>query len=505
MAVTPSAEIPAAPDPAQLRRVALSSLLGTAIEYYDFLLYGTMAALVFGKLFFPGSDPAVAGIAAFGTLAAGYVARPVGGIVFGHFGDRIGRKSMLVLTMTLMGVASFLIGLLPTYRSIGVAAPVLLVLMRVVQGIAIGGEWGGATLMVTEYADRSRWGLWNGVMQMGSPVGFLLSTAVVTLITKLPEDELLSWGWRVPFLLSALLLAAGLYVRLSITESPVFRQALAEQPVAEKIPLAQVLRAPRNLILACAVGIGPFALTALISTYMITYATGIGYRTSDVMNGLLFTSATALVAIPLFSALSDRVGRRAVILAGALGIIAYAWPFYALIDRGSTTVLILAMVIGQLIQAAMYAPLGALLSEMFGTRIRYTGASMGYSARGAHRRRLHPAVRQQPAGRWSAQPAPGAAGGLLRCGDGAGDLSDHRNPGRGPHRYRVGARAARRLRPPAPAPAGAPRRGRSRPVGHRFADGLGHGAEVLGQDLGVIARNFRAQHDFRIGGAHRVQ
>ncbi|MFF3603856.1 MFS transporter [Streptomyces sp. NPDC002463] len=367
-------------DPALLRRVALSSLLGTVIEYYDFLLYGTMAALVLGELFFPESDPTVGTIAAFGTLAAGYVARPLGGAVFGHFGDRLGRKSMLVLTMALMGVASFLIGVLPTYGTIGVAAPVLLVLFRVVQGVAIGGEWAGATLMVVEHADPRRRGLWSGVMQMGSPIGFLLSTVAVTLASLLPRASFLAWGWRVPFLFSAVLLGIGLYVRVSISESPLFRRAAESRDAgsAPGVPLAQVLRRPRNLVLACAVGIGPFALTALISTFMLTYATAIGYATSEVMTGLLFTSVTGLVSIPLFSALSDRVGRRAVVLGGATGVALLAFPVYALVDTRSPALLILGMVIGQVVQSAMYAPLGPLLSEMFGTRVRYTGASLGY-------------------------------------------------------------------------------------------------------------------------------
>lgn len=366
------------PNPALLRRVAISSLLGTAIEYYDFLVYGTMSALVFGAIFFPESDPAVATIAAFGTLAAGYVARPVGGILFGHFGDRIGRKSMLVLTMTLMGAASFLVGVLPTFAAIGVAAPVMLVALRVIQGVAIGGEWGGATLMVTEHAEPHRRGAWNGVMQMGSPIGSLLSVAVVTAITLMPDESFLSWGWRVPFLVSLLLLGIGIYVRLSITESPVFEQVKRAGGGPTGPPLLEVLRRPGNLMLACGVGIGPFALTALISTYMISYATAIGYHRTDVMTALIFTSTTALITIPLFSALSDRIGRRVVVVTGAIGIVCYAWPFYALVDVGSVPLLTVAMVLAQVLQSLMYAPLGALFSEMFGTRVRYTGASMGY-------------------------------------------------------------------------------------------------------------------------------
>jgi MFS family permease len=210
MVATDSANSPQQPDPKLLRRVAVSSLLGTTVEYYDFLLYATMTALVFDRVFFPDNDPALATIAAFGTLAVGYVARPLGGIVFGHFGDRLGRKTMLVLTMSLMGVASLLIGVLPTYHMIGAAATALLVLLRIVQGVAIGGEWGGATLMVAEHAHRRSRGLWNGVMQMGSPIGSLLSTLVVTVVTWLSDETLLSWGWRVPFLFSAMLLVIGL-------------------------------------------------------------------------------------------------------------------------------------------------------------------------------------------------------------------------------------------------------------------------------------------------------
>lgn len=371
-----AAQSPTRSSVATQRRVAVSSLLGTAIEYYDFLIYASLAALVLGQVFFPESDPAIGTIASFGTLAAGYVARPVGGIIFGHCGDRAGRKSVLILTMGIMGVASFLIGLLPTYHTIGVAAPVLLVILRIAQGVALGGEWGGATLMVTEHADPARRGFWNGIMQMGSPVGSLLATLVVTAVMWLPDEALLSWGWRVPFLLSGLLLAIGLYVRMTITESPVFQQA--SDTASEALPLTQVLRRPANLLLACAVGIGPFALTALLGTYMLSYATAIGYTRSTVMTGVLFVSVTALVCIPGFSAFSDRVGRRPVVLAGVVGIVAFAWPMYALVDTMSVPLLFTAMVIGQVLQSAMYAPLGVLLSEMFGTRTRYTGASMGY-------------------------------------------------------------------------------------------------------------------------------
>ncbi|MBF4479383.1 Predicted arabinose efflux permease, MFS family [Rhodococcus rhodochrous J3] len=364
----------------QIRRVAFSSLLGTVIEYYDFLLYSTMAALVFGELFFPNSNGAVSTIAAFGTLAAGYLARPLGGVLFGHFGDRLGRKSMLILSMSLMGGASFLIGVLPTYHTIGLAAPILLVALRVMQGIAVGGEWGGAALMVIEHAESDKRGRWAGIMQMGSPIGSLLSTLAVMGVTLLPDSSLMSWGWRVPFLISALLLAIGLYVRLSVVESPVFQKAVDTASVQkrDRIPALEILRRPRALLLATAVGIGPFVLTALINSHILAYAPSIGYDKADVVRTLLFMSCISLVCIPLFSALSDRIGRRVVSLGGAVGAIVFAFPLYAMVNTGSVAVMTIALMVAMVAQNALYAPLAPMLSEMFGTGVRYTGISMGY-------------------------------------------------------------------------------------------------------------------------------
>ncbi|TLS46581.1 MHS family MFS transporter [Streptomyces montanus] len=362
----------------QLRRVALSGLLGTAVEFYDFLVYGTVAALIFGELFFPGADPAVGTIAAFGTFAAGYLARPLGGILFGHFGDRLGRKSMLLLTMGLMGGASFLIGLLPTYDTIGVWAPVLLITLRVVQGIAIGGEWGGATLMVVEHAGERRRGLWSSFTQMGAPLGSLLSSAVVTFVVTLPKDQFAAWGWRVPFLLSVVLLGVGLFVRLKVAESPLFAEMKKERTEA-RLPVVEVLRRPRPVLLACCVGIGAFTAQSLLTSYMIAYATGIGYARPQVLSALTVSACVALVVLPCASALSDRIGRRPVVLAGALTSAALAFPVLALVDAKSPGLLILAVVLGHgVAQSTMYGPLGALLTEMFGTRVRYTGASLGY-------------------------------------------------------------------------------------------------------------------------------
>ncbi|MDN3025834.1 MFS transporter [Streptomyces sp. S.PB5] len=362
----------------QLRIVAASGLLGTAVEFYDFLVYGTVAALVFGELFFPGADPAVGTIAAFGTFAAGYVARPLGGILFGHFGDRLGRKSMLLLTMGLMGGASFLIGLLPTYDTIGVWAPVLLIALRVVQGIAIGGEWGGATLMVVEHAGERRRGLWSSFTQMGAPLGSLMSTAVVAYVVTLPEDDFAAWGWRLPFLLSVVLLGVGLFVRLKVVESPLFAEVKKDRSES-RLPVLDVLRNPRPVLLACGVGIGAFTAQSLLTSYMIAYATGIGYARPQVLDALTVSAAVALVVLPCASALSDRIGRRPVVLAGALLSAATAFPVLTLVDSKSPGLLILAVVLGHgIAQSLMYGPLGALFSEMFGTKVRYTGASLGY-------------------------------------------------------------------------------------------------------------------------------
>ncbi|AYJ48276.1 MFS transporter [Rhodococcus sp. P1Y] len=378
---TPSAGDEIVPRQRGILRVALSSLLGTTIEYYDFLLYSTMAALIFGSVFFPDSSSGVATIAAFGTLAAGYVARPLGGLVFGHFGDRLGRKRTLVASMMLMGVASTLIGVLPGYSTIGIAAPILLILLRTIQGIAVGGEYGGAALMVIEHAGTRRRGSWVGIMQLGSPLGNLVAIGAIAVVTRLPEDDFESWGWRIPFLASALLLIIGLYIRMSVAESPIFKAAaqLADDKAPPRMPVVEIFaRQKKALFLACAVGIGPFALTALISSHMVAYGTEIGFSRSDVVGALFYTTLVAMVCIPAFSALSDFVGRKPVVLVGAIGAALWAWPMYTMVGSGSILQLTLAMMIGQVMQNLMYSPMAPMLSEMFETEVRYTGVSLGY-------------------------------------------------------------------------------------------------------------------------------
>ncbi|WIV53488.1 MFS transporter [Amycolatopsis nalaikhensis] len=364
---------------AQLRRAVLSSYFGSVIEYYDFLLYATASAVVFNKVFFSNLDPVIGTIASLGTFTTGYLARPIGGVVFGHFGDLLGRKRMLVITMTMMGVASTLIGILPTYAQIGVWAPILLVVLRVLQGIAVGGEWGGAVLMSAEHA-TSRRGLWASFTNAGAPSGMVVSTALLTLMGAVTTDaQFLAWGWRIPFLLSVVLLAIGLFVRLKVQETPVF--AATRRPTGA--PLLEVLRHPRNLLLAIGVGFAAFVAQGTLTTYVLSYAVQAGFVRQTVLNAITVSSIGAVLGIIGFSALSDRVGRRPVVLGGAVAVAIVGFLLFPLIDTGSAALLTLAVVLGQSIaHPAMYGPLAALCTELFATRTRYTGASLGYQIAG---------------------------------------------------------------------------------------------------------------------------
>lgn len=361
----------------QLRRAVASSFLGSVIEYYDFLLYATASAVVFNKVFFSSLDPLVGTIASFGTFATGYLARPLGGVLFGHYGDLLGRKKMLVLTMSLMGVASFLIGLLPTYGQIGWLAPAGLVLLRVVQGISVGGEWGGAVLMSAEHA-TSRRGLWASFTNAGAPSGMVLSTAALTGTVALTgEKAFLEWGWRVPFLLSLVLLGIGLFVRTRVEETPVFK---AEQK-RTRAPLMDVLRNhPRTLLLGVGVGLSAFVAQSTLTTFILAYGVQAGNSRQSILNALTLSSALAVVGILSWSAASDKVGRRPVVLAGAVLMAAFGFALFPLVDNGF---IVLALIVGQaVLHPMMYGPLAALYSELFSTGSRYTGASLGYQLAG---------------------------------------------------------------------------------------------------------------------------
>ena len=381
MSVIDSAD-PLAEKQKEMRRVVFSSYLGSAVEFYDFLLYGTAAALVFGQLFFSDLTPVVATIASFGTLAVGYVVRPLGGVIFGHFGDRIGRKSMLVLTMTLMGAASFAIGLLPTFATIGVLAPILLITLRLIQGFAVGGEWGGAALMALEHSDVNKRGFSASFANMGAPAGAVLSTVVLAIVTLLPEDAFLAWGWRIPFLLSAVLVGIGLYVRLTVTESPLFEQEVITAVASEKkhLPIIDVLRNnPTSVLLGIGAGLGAFALQALMATFALTIGVQGGLPRSTVLWLFAAGSFAQIFALPLYATLSDRIGRRPIMITGCVAAALAVYPILLLIASGSALGVLLGFLVAMpLVQAAMYGPLAAFTTEIFATGNRYTGASLGY-------------------------------------------------------------------------------------------------------------------------------
>ncbi|BCU80829.1 MFS transporter [Polycladomyces abyssicola] len=359
---------------------ALSSFIGTAIEWYDFFLYGTAAALVFPQLFFPESDPLTGTLQAFATFTLGFVARPFGGIIFGHYGDKIGRKSMLIVTLMIMGIATALIGLLPTYESIGVWAPILLIVLRLLQGIGVGGEWGGAALMSVEHAPKGKRGFYGSWTQMGVPGGLLLSTAVFTMFSSLPEEQFLTWGWRIPFLVSFLLIGVGLFIRLRVMETPAF-QKVKETGTEARLPILEVLKAqPKQVLQAMGARFAENGTFYIFSVFVLTYATEqLGMPKSMVLNGVTIATALEFIAVPLFGALSDRIGRRPVYMAGAAFTALFAFPFFWLLDTKSTFFTWLAIVIALALgHAAMYGPQAAFLSELFGTRVRYSGVSIGY-------------------------------------------------------------------------------------------------------------------------------
>ena len=354
-------------------------MIGTTIEWYDFFLYGTAAALIFNRLFFPTFDPLVGTLASFATYTVGFVARPIGGIVIGHYGDRIGRKSMLVLTLVIMGVATFGIGLLPTYAQVGPWAAVSLVVLRLAQGFAVGGEWGGAVLMAVEHAPAGRRGFYGSWPQLGVPAGLLLSTAVFAQFARLPEDQFLSWGWRVPFLLSLLLVGVGLIIRLQIQETPAFTRLKTAQTEARR-PIIELLRSQRKeVLLAMGARLAENGAFYIYTVFVLVYGTQkVGLDRQTVLNGVLIAAACALVAIPVCGALSDRLGRRPVYLFGASVTALFAYPLFWLLDTGSTILVWLALVVALVFaHSPMYGPQAAFFAELFGTRVRYSGASLG--------------------------------------------------------------------------------------------------------------------------------
>ncbi|MCX5443420.1 MHS family MFS transporter [Streptomyces sp. NBC_01280] len=360
-------------------RAVVASTVGTAIEWYDFFLYGTAAALVFPHLFFPGQSDYTGVLASFATQFVGFAARPVGAAIFGHFGDRVGRKSSLVITLLLMGVSTVLIGCLPTYGSIGLAAPILLVVLRVVQGIGVGGEWGGSVLLAMEWGSKKRRGLMASWPQMGVPLGLLASTGMVRWMTSATGDDFESWGWRIPFLASAVLIAIGLYVRLRVVESPDFSAVKNTQGVV-RMPGWDVLRHQwREVLKAAFVRLSEQAPFYLFITFVLSYGTEhLGLARGDLLDDTLVAAAVGLASIPLFGHLSDRIGRRLMYGIGIACVAAFAFPYFALLNTGSAGLVLLAIVLSLVFHDMQYGPQAALIAEGFGTHVRYSGAGLGY-------------------------------------------------------------------------------------------------------------------------------
>ncbi len=363
----------------QLRRILASSFIGSSIEYYDFILYAMAASIVFEKVFFTNLTPGVGLFASFGTLAVGYVARPLGGVIFGHFGDLVGRKTVLVVSMMLMGGATAAIGLLPTTDTIGMAAPVLLVLLRVVQGLAVGGEWGGAMLVALEHAPDSRRGFAASFANMGGPTGAVLGTLVVSLFSTLPDDDFLAWGWRVPFLLSVLLVVVGLAVRLKVMESPLFLE-LERTAEQRKIPLTEVLTEyPRNWFLGVVAGMSSYTVQGLMTVWAVSYVIDAGLDRTDVLNVKAVGATLTVVFVWFASRASDRHGRRAVMFSGTVAGAVLAFPILWLLQTGTLWGFALGLLLANsVIQGVIFGPFGAFAAELFPTRVRYTGASLTY-------------------------------------------------------------------------------------------------------------------------------
>src|SRR5579864_1742325 len=364
----------------QLLRAVIASTVGTSIEWYDFFLYGSAAALVFGTQYFPNADPLSGQLLAFGTYFVGFAARPVGAAIFGHYGDRIGRKATLVATLLLMGIGTFLIGLVPPYASIGVWGGILLTILRAMQGIGVGGEWGGSVLLSMEWGARNRnRGFIASWPQFGVPVGLLLSNGVLALTTALTGAEFATWGWRIPFLISIVLVGVGLWIRLGVLETPTFVRLLEEKRTA-RVPVAEVLqRNWREVILTCLIRTGQQAPFYIFVTFVLTYATRtLGMSNQAVLNDVLLYSFVSLFTVPLWGYMSDLIGRKRMYVIGAVAMLLFVWPYFALLDTRAPTLVLLAIVASAVVHDMQYGPQAAVIAEAFTPTLRYSGASLGY-------------------------------------------------------------------------------------------------------------------------------
>ena len=373
---------------AEMRKLALTSLAGTSIEWFDFFLYGTAAALVFPVLFFSEDMPRyVSLIASFSTFAVGFLARPLGGVIFGHYGDRFGRKKALIIALTLMGASTTLIGLLPTYSQIGFLAPLLLVFFRFIQGLAVGGQWGGAMLLVTENAPANRRGFYGAFAQAGAPTGLVLANlAFIAVSTSMSEQDFMSWGWRLPFVASIVLIALSLYIQLTIEDTEVFRRlsssARESKQEVQKSPVIRVVKQyPREILLAAGAFLAVQVSFYIFVTFAIAYGTdygGVGLSETEMLLAVLVSSAMQIPGVFYFSNLSDRIGRRKIYMAGAILMAGCSFVVFPLMDTGSIPLIVLGLGVAQIIISMMYGPQAAMLAELFATEVRYSGASLGY-------------------------------------------------------------------------------------------------------------------------------
>ncbi len=381
--------------PTSIRQVVAASFIGTTIEWYDYFIFGTAAALVFPALFFPDFSELAGTLLAFSTFAVGFAARPLGGLIFGHYGDRLGRKTMLVVTLLIMGVATFLVGCLPTFDTIGIWAPIILVVLRLFQGIGLGGEWGGAVLMAVEHSPEGRRGLNGSWPQSGAPAGLVIGTGVFAIVSALAGDAAFgAWAWRIPFLLSFILVAIGLFIRLRILESPAFRQVQESQTEAQT-PIVDVFRTyPKNLILGVGSRIGIDASFYILAVYSLTHiSTNLGLPSSVGLTAIAVAALIEVFTIPLFASLSDRIGRRPLLIAGAAFLAVWTFPFFGLLNTKSSILIVLATIAGlSLGHACVYSAQGAFYAELFGTRVRYSGASFSYQIAGIFGGALAPII-----------------------------------------------------------------------------------------------------------------
>ena len=366
--------------------IACAGTIGTIIEWYDFLIYGTAAALVFNSQFFPKFDPRIGTLAALAAFAIGFLARPIGGAIFGHFGDKLGRKSTLMVTMVCMGLSTAAIGILPNYAQIGIAAPVLLVLLRIVQGIALGGEWGGASLMVLEHAPSHRRGLYGSVVQVGFPLGLVSASAMFSLVTMLLSDtDFKTWGWRIPFVVSVLLVAIGLFVRARLPETPVFDAMKARGEIVRAPFFEMVVKSPRSFLIATGLKLSEVSWVYMLTIFVVVYATTkLGLPKSLMLNAIVLAALLELITIPLFGYLSDVYGRRSLYFAGVAFTVLFAFPLFWLLDMKTPGIVILAVIIAlNFGHGLMFAPESTYFPELFGPSVRYSGASLGFQVSAA--------------------------------------------------------------------------------------------------------------------------